>query len=225
MSTITLETSQANVTGPATDNSQVALTAHEILTLLSLNIGPSATASRELFRLPDRADDAELMEMGMSTLLVRGLGVLEDEEFSPSGPAFGIAASLTTAVEWIELGIVAGPATHAYFLVGSPAGNLVVSVDRLSIFGFRPLNDSTPLLEQAISLTRNALADPSLAKPAVVITQHVGLGGEDTTASIRVAADGSTALAGSPLTADGGLSEIDITDADLYEKYGQSLAF
>ncbi|MGA7204833.1 MAG: hypothetical protein WBX27_09415 [Specibacter sp.] len=221
VSTSTEQSSQA----PTSDGNVMALTAHEVLTLLSLNLGASATTTRELFRLPDRSSDEELMEMGLSTLLVRGLGALDGEDFTPAGPAFGIAASLTTAVEWLELGIVAGDANYAYFLVGSPAGNLVVSVDRLSIYQFRPLAETTSLLDQAVALTRNALTDPASPKPAVVVTRHLGSDGENTTASIRIAEDGSAALLGAPEIEGGGLSPIETAGSDVFEKYKAALAF
>lgn len=214
-----ITTEQSN---PAGDSEAIVLTAHEVLTLLSLNLGEPSTTTRELFRLPDRADDSEVMEAGLSTLLVRGYGHLDGEVFSPVGPAGEIAAILTTASEWFELGIVTDKATYAYFLIAGAAGKLIVSVDRLSIYQFRPLNDSA-LIDQLVSLTEKALHDPATPKPAVVIAKHLIPGGAEATASIRMDQDGTAALAGAPATADGGLSEIETSQDSIFDAYRKAL--
>jgi hypothetical protein len=101
----------------------------------------------------------------------------------------------------------------------------VVSVDRLSIYQFRPLGDSPTLLDQAVALTRNALSDRSLPKPAVVVARHLGPDGDGPSASIHVAADGSVELAGPPATEGGGLTPIAVSAETVYDTYKTALAF
>lgn len=195
---------------PDTGPEPLLLTEHEILALLMLNDTESAQRSRKVLHMPEVDDESDYMRAGITTLLVRGHATVEDDNISAEGVARSVASVLTTADEWLEIGIVTNEHSHIYFAAASSAGNVLANMNRLGVHELLPLDPKTGLLDVGLGIARNALTDESTEKPVAVNITHHGLGQEALTASLLADSGGHWHLAAEPRDEQGELSRSEV---------------
>lgn len=79
----------------------------EIVALLNLNKGNEANNSAHALRLENELDDIKMISAGASSLVARGLAIVEqDGELSVSGPVAAVTSALTSAVRRMEISLL-----------------------------------------------------------------------------------------------------------------------
>lgn len=201
------------------------LTEHEILALLTLNDTEAAQRSRRILHLPEAGDESDYMRAGITTLLVREHATVEQDNVTAQGVARSVASVLTTAGEWLEIGIVTNEHSHVYFAAASGAGNLLASMNRLGVHELLPLDPKTELLDVGLGIARNALADESTKKPAAVNITHHGFEKESRAASVLADAEGKWHLAAEPRDEQGELTRSEVPADEAISKLNEALTF
>ncbi|GAB3267106.1 hypothetical protein GCM10027562_32950 [Arthrobacter pigmenti] len=201
------------------------LTEHEILALLTLNDTEHAQRSRKVLHLPEVGDESDYMRAGITTLLVREHATVEEDNVTAQGVARMVASVLTTAGEWLEIGIVTNEHSHVYFAAASTAGNLLASMNRLGVHELLPLDPETDLLDVGLGIARNALTDEDTEKPVAVNITHHGCEQESRAASVLADAGGKWHLAAEPRDEQGELTRYEVAAEDAIAKFKAALAF
>ncbi|WP_035768736.1 hypothetical protein [Arthrobacter castelli] len=210
---------------PENDPEPLLLTEHEILALLTLNDTEPARRSRTVLHLPEVDDESDYMRAGITTLLVRGHATVEEDNVSAQGVARSVASVLTTAGEWLEIGIVTNEHSHVYFAAASAVGNVLASMNRLGVHELLPLDPRTELLDVGMGIARNALTDEGTEKPvAVNITRH-GAEQDSVTASMLADSDGRWHLAAEPRNEQGELAKSEVPADEAVGKLNDALTF
>lgn len=199
------------------------LTEHEILALLSLNDTESARRSRTVMHLPEVEDESDYMRAGITTLLVREHATVEEDNIAAQGVALSVASVLTTAEEWLEIGIVTNEHSHVYFAVASAAGNMLANMNRLGVHELLPLDPGAELLDIGLGIARNALTDEGTAKPVAVNITHHGLEADSRSASVLADADGRWHLAGEPRDEQGEMTRSEVNAEEALGKFKDAL--
>lgn len=208
---------------PETAPEPLLLTEHEILALLTLNDTESARTTRKVLRLPDAADESDYMRAGVSTLVVRNHAVVGDEDVTAQGVARSVASVMTTAGEWLEIGIATNEHSHVYFAISSVTGSVLASLNTLGVHELLPLDPKADLLETGLHIVKNALADDDTAKPVAVNVTHYGFGHPPATASVLADADGRWYVAAEPRDQQGDLTKTEVDGGQALMKLSDAL--
>lgn len=210
---------------PETDPEPLLLTEHEILALLTLHDTEAARRSRKVLHLPEADEDSDYMRAGITTLLVRNHAAADGASVTAVGAAHSAAAVLTTADEWLEIGIVTNEHSHIYFGAASEAGGVLASMNHLGVHELLPLAPQAGLLDVAMGIARNALTDERTEPPVAINITHHGSERDSVAASMLADADGRWHLAAEPRDEEGELTKTEVAPEDAFGKLGDALAF
>ncbi len=210
---------------PETDPEPLLLTEHEILALLTLHNTEAARRSRKVLHLPEAGDDSDYIRAGITTLLVRNHATADGDSVTAQGAAHSAVAVLTTADEWLEVGIVTNEHSHIYFGAASDAGGVLASMNHLGVHELLPLAPQAGLLEVAIGIARNALTDERTGPPVAINITHHGFERDSRAASVLADADGRWYLAAEPRDDDGELTKTEVAPEEAFGRLSDALAF
>lgn len=132
----------------------IVLTGHEIVFILGLGHGPSSDNSRSALELVagDAASDPALY--GMTTLLARGFGHLEDGDLVLDGPVRHIATALLRAETWMRVAVVADEGVTVYVVAQSPTAAIALQAQALGTYAITPIKVDTDLRELSVDVVR-----------------------------------------------------------------------
>lgn len=137
-------TGTAEHDGPAgaapPDPGPVPMTEHELAALIGVGPGPAATLSAQALGLSELVRIPQVDRAGWQTLLLRGLGRLDEESVTAVGPAHVIAGVLTTAAEWALLDVSGPGFAEGCAIVASPAGALLVEYRPTGVHPVTPID-------------------------------------------------------------------------------------
>ena len=187
-----------------TTTDSLQLTEHEILALLAFNDGESTALTREIFRLTPQAGNEQLTKAGMTTLLVRGLAEMNQDDLVLKGPTEFLAAVMATAGEWLEVALLTPDRNHVMFAVASAGGVFVANANGNGTHGFTPLKNDSPVLKFGLDAAAHYLgvsgpesggSSPDARRPVAAQIKHHGLGVQPRTANLMVDESGTWQLA------------------------------
>lgn len=147
------------------DTATLRITEAELVTLLLLTNNAAATRTAHVLGLEPQLANGEIDRAGMQTLLVRELGVLEGDRFSPQGPAQVIAAIVGSATEWLVTTVDGPDVQTAVVVVASPDARLMVVVMPTGVHEVRPIDPTGPLTDVPRVLAESFAADTTYRKP------------------------------------------------------------
>ncbi len=191
------------------------LTTFELATLLSLVEGAAAAQSAASLRLPDPRD-AISRRAGLSSLVVRGLVDLGHGRITPQGKAGAVAGVLTTADQWVEIGVARRDTADAAVLVGAGQDVLLLSPRGFDVWDVLPVDGSKDLVDAGIELARQGVEVTGADEPVAVsvkVTRATG----SAVASAHRDAQGGWQVAIEPADPDGRLTILDDAPADQAE--------
>ncbi|WP_435737402.1 hypothetical protein V5D56_02060 [Cellulosimicrobium sp. PMB13] len=189
------------------------LTTFELVALLSLSPGPAAEQSAASLRVAGPGTDATAQRAGLASLLVRELAEVRDGLITARGNAGGVAAVLTTATRWVEVGVARSESGDGAVLVEAPGGALLITPRGLDLWDVLPVEPGTDLVRAGVDLARRGV-DVTPAEAAVAVTVKVTTASGSTVASAHRAPDGAWQLALEPADAEGRLTVQDDAPAD-----------
>ena len=132
------------------------LTRHEMSYLLSLDDSDSARMSSNRLNLP--ADDGS-NPVGAATLVVRGLASVADDLVLPESHAAVTSWILSTAFEWIEIGVLADRTQDALLLVTNEDAAVMLGEGPLGIFRIALAPNGEDMRRFAASFIAGTLAE------------------------------------------------------------------
>ncbi|ACZ30497.1 hypothetical protein Xcel_1466 [Xylanimonas cellulosilytica DSM 15894] len=177
----------------------IGLTGFELLSLLSLGDEPGAQTTREHLRLPDVASDSPLLAAGVSSLILRGLCLMDGSTLEPQGDLRALVSVLRTATRWLEVNVVAGPGKQAIggaLLVGSGNGSVLLEPRPHSIWHAWPLAPTDTLPAVGVRVVK-AHYDRHDTRPLAARLRLTGDAGSRA-AALRFTADGRAEIAAGP---------------------------
>lgn len=122
-------------TGFTDDDETLGFTAHELAYLVGLVPGARADLARQRLGIPDgEPAAAERMLAGASTLMVRGLAdVLDEEKIVPDGAAALVAIALNESIGWCEVAFLEEDDGEAAFVAVAAQFSVVLAPRALGI--------------------------------------------------------------------------------------------
>lgn len=135
----------------------IALTSHEVITLLSLDVSDSLTRARRILKLSGNHETAETVLAGMSTLHVRGLVRIHAGVVAPTNQGRDVARIFAESTRWVRVTVSDDEVTNQVWIVASPLGNLLMQKDVLGIFATKRIVTDN-IVDAAIERAKEAFA-------------------------------------------------------------------
>lgn len=133
----------------------IALTSHEVITLLSLDVSDVLKRARSILKLSGNHETAETVLAGMSTLHVRGLVRIHAGVAAPTNQGRDLARIFAESTRWAQVTISDYEITDQLWLCESPLGNLCLRKDVLGIFDTKRIAFDD-IIESALEHARQA---------------------------------------------------------------------
>ncbi|WP_104086703.1 hypothetical protein [Arthrobacter sp. GMC3] len=155
---------------------ELRMTDHELLALLSMAPTESAATTLGLFRLDKLAENQLLQNAGLTTLLVRGLAQSQGEKIVPVGHCAVVGTVLAQAQEWLEISLTTPTAEHVLFTAGSNVGAVLLSLSPLGVHEIQPIESGPAMLALALHLCREYLTSAAEGLPATAAVRRLRTG-------------------------------------------------
>ncbi|MCQ9166081.1 MULTISPECIES: hypothetical protein [unclassified Arthrobacter] len=174
--------------------SELRMTDHELLALLSMTPTESAATTMELFRLDQHAGNELLQNAGLTTLLVRGLAEAQGERIVPVERCAVVGTVLSQAQEWLEIALTTPTTEHVLFTAGSNVGAVLLTLSPFGVHEIQPIESGPAMLALGLHLCREYLAGAAEGLPATAVVKRVRIGQDAVIAQLAAAESGDWTL-------------------------------
>jgi hypothetical protein len=178
---------------PMTDT-ELRMTDHELLALLSMTPTESAATTLGLFRLDQHAGNELLQNAGLTTLLVRGLAETQGELIVPVERCAVVGTVLSQAQEWLEISLATPSTEHVLFAVGSNVGAVLLSLGPFGVHEIQPIESGAAMLALGLHLCREYLVGAAEGLPATAVVKRIVTGREPVIVQLAAVESGDWTL-------------------------------
>lgn len=173
---------------------ELRLTDHELLTLLSMTPTESAAVTLGLLRLDQHGDNELLHNAGLTTLMVRGLATPQGEKIVPVDKTAIVGTVLSQAQEWLEIKLTTPNSEHVLFAVGSNVGAVLLSISPFGVHEIQPIESGPAMLELALHLCNEYLTGAAEGLPATAVVRRLRVDAEAVVAQLTAVESGDWVL-------------------------------
>lgn len=135
----------------------IALTSHEVITLLSLDVSDAVGRARRILKLSGNHETAETVLAGMSTLYVRDLVKIHAGVAAPTNQGRDVARIFAESTRWAQVTVSDDEVTDQLWICESPLGKLLLQKDVLGIFATRRIVTDN-IVDTALEHAKQAFA-------------------------------------------------------------------
>ncbi|WP_104110226.1 hypothetical protein [Arthrobacter sp. N199823] len=175
-------------------DTELRMTDHELLVLLSMTPTESAAVTLGLLRLDQHGDNELLHNAGLTTLLVRGLASPQGEKIVPVDRCAVVGTVLSQAQEWLEIKLTTPTSEHVLFAVGSNVGAVLLSLSPYGVHEIQPIESGAAMLELALHLSNEYLTGAAEGLPATAVVRRLRVDGEAVVAQLTAVESGEWVL-------------------------------
>lgn len=175
-------------------DSELRMTDHELLALLSMTPTESAAVMLGLLRLDAHGDNELLHNAGLTTLLVRGLAAPQGEKIVPVDKCAVVGTVLSQAQEWLEIKLTTPTSEHVLFAVGSNRGAILLSISPFGVHEIQPIESGPAMVELGLHLCNEYLAGAAEGLPATAVVRRLRVDGEAIVAQLTAVENGDWML-------------------------------
>ncbi|MFQ4150049.1 hypothetical protein AAGW05_15380 [Arthrobacter sp. LAPM80] len=199
---------------------ELRMTDHELLALLSMTPTESAAVTRDLLRLDQHADNQLLHNAGLTTLMARGLAEPQGEKIVPVEKGAVVGSVLSQAQEWLEISLTTPTSNHVLFAVGSNVGAILLSINHFGLHEVQPIESGPAMLVLGLHLCNEYLTGAAEGLPATAAIRRIRLGQETVVVGLTAVENGDWLLGGG---ADSGPAEEALPAAEAMAKFKAAL--
>lgn len=171
-------------------DTELRMTDHELLVLLSMTPTESAAVTLGLLRLDQHGDNELLHNAGLTTLMVRGLASPQGEKIVPVDRCAVVGTVLSQAQEWLEIKLTTPTSEHVLFAVGSNVGAVLLSLSPYGVHEIQPIESGAAMLELALHLSNEYLTGAAEGLPATAVVRRLRVDGEAVVAQLTAVESG-----------------------------------
>ena len=171
-------------------DTELRMTDHELLALLSMAPTESAATALRLLHLDAHNDNQLLHHAGLTTLLVRGLAAQQGGKIVPVDKGAVVGSVFSQAQEWLEIKLTTPSSSHVLFAVGSNVGALLLSVNPYGVHDVQPIESGPALLELGVHLAGEYLVGAAEGLPATAALRRMRVDAPDTAAQLTAVESG-----------------------------------
>ncbi|AIY01636.1 hypothetical protein ART_2037 [Arthrobacter sp. PAMC 25486] len=175
-------------------DTELRMTDHELLTLLSMTPTESAAVTLGLLRLDQHGDNELLHNAGLTTLMVRGLASPQGEKIVPVDKCAVVGTVLSQAQEWLEIKLTTPTSEHVLFAVGSNVGAVLLSISPYGVHEIQPIESGAAMLELALHLCNEYLTGAAEGLPATAVVRRLRVDAEAVVAQLTAVESGDWVL-------------------------------
>ncbi|ALO66075.1 hypothetical protein AS189_05660 [Arthrobacter alpinus] len=175
-------------------DTELRMTDHELLVLLSMTPTESAAITLGLLRLDQHGDNELLHNAGLTTLMVRGLASPQGEKIVPVDRCAVVGTVLSQAQEWLEIKLTTPTSEHVLFAVGSNVGAVLLSISPYGVHEIQPIESGAAMLELALHLSNEYLTGAAEGLPATAVVRRLRVDGEAVVAQLTAVESGEWVL-------------------------------
>lgn len=175
-------------------DTELRMTDHELLTLLSMTPTESAAVTLGLLRLDQHGDNELLHNAGLTTLMVRGMAEPQGEKIVPVEKAAVVGSVLSQAQEWLEISLTTPTSSHVLFAVGSNVGAVLLSISPHGVHEIQPIESGPAMLELGIHLGNEYLTGAAEGLPATAVIRRLRVDAEPVVAQLTAVEAGDWVL-------------------------------
>ncbi|WP_218713123.1 hypothetical protein [Arthrobacter sp. BF1] len=175
-------------------DTELRMTDHELLVLLSMTPTESAAVTLGLLRLDQHGDNELLHNAGLTTLMVRGLASPQGEKIVPVDRCAVVGTVLSQAQEWLEIKLTTPTSEHVLFAVGSNVGAVLLSLSPYGVHEIQPIESGAAMLELALHLSNEYLTGAAEGLPATAVVRRLRVDGEAVVAQLTAVESGEWVL-------------------------------
>ncbi|NVM96447.1 hypothetical protein [Arthrobacter wenxiniae] len=173
---------------------ELRMTDHELLALLSMTPTESAATTLGLFHLDQHTGNELLQNAGLTTLLVRGLAEPQGERILPVERCAVVGTVLSQAQEWLEISLTTPSTQHVLFAVGSNVGAVLLNLSPVGTHEIQPIESGSAMLTLGLHLCREYLAGAAEGLPATAVVKRLRAGQEPVIAQLAAVEAGDWTL-------------------------------
>lgn len=175
-------------------DTELRMTDHELLVLLSMTPTESAAVTLGLLRLDQHGDNELLHNAGLTTLMVRGLASPQGEKIVPVDRCAVVGTVLSQAQEWLEIKLTTPTSEHVLFAVGSNVGAVLLSLSPYGVHEIQPIESGAAMLELALHLSNEYLTGAAEGLPATAVVRRLRVDGDAVVAQLTAVESGEWVL-------------------------------
>lgn len=175
-------------------DTELRMTDHELLVLLSMTPTESAAVTLGLLRLDQHGDNELLHNAGLTTLMVRGLASPQGEKIVPVDRCAVVGTVLSQAQEWLEIKLTTPTSSHVLFAVGSNVGAVSLSISPYGVHEIQPIESGAAMLDLALHLSNEYLTGAAEGLPATAVVRRLRVDGEAVVAQLTAVESGDWVL-------------------------------
>lgn len=176
------------------NDTELRMTDHELLVLLSMTPTESAAVTLGLLRLDQHGDNELLHNAGLTTLMVRGLATPQGEKIVPVDRCAVVGTVLSQAQEWLEIKLTTPTSSHVLFAVGSNVGAVLLSISPYGVHEIQPIESGAAMLDLALHLSNEYLTGAAEGLPATAVVRRLRVDGESVVAQLTAVESGDWVL-------------------------------
>ena len=176
------------------NETELRMTDHELLVLLSMTPTESAAVTLGLLRLDQHGDNELLHNAGLTTLMVRGLASPQGEKIVPVDRCAVVGTVLSQAQEWLEIKLTTPTSSHVLFAVGSNVGAVLLSISPYGVHEIQPIESGAAMLDLALHLSNEYLTGAAEGLPATAVVRRLRVDGESVVAQLTAVESGDWVL-------------------------------
>lgn len=176
------------------NDTELRMTDHELLVLLSMTPTESAAVTLGLLRLDQHGDNELLHNAGLTTLMVRGLATPQGEKIVPVDRCAVVGTVLSQAQEWLEIKLTTPTSSHVLFAVGSNVGAVMLSISPYGVHEIQPIESGAAMLDLALHLSNEYLTGAAEGLPATAVVRRLRVDGESVVAQLTAVESGDWVL-------------------------------
>lgn len=173
---------------------ELRMTDHELLALLSMTPTESAATTLTLFRLDQHLNNELLKNAGLTTLMVRGLAQAQGEKIVPVENCAVVGTVLSQAQEWLDISLTTPSTQHILFAAGSNVGAVLLTLSPHGVHEIQPIESGPAMLTLGLHLSREYLAGAAEGLPATVAIKRLRAGEESIFAQLTAVESGDWTL-------------------------------
>lgn len=173
---------------------ELRMTDHELLTLLSMTPTESAAMMLGLLRLDQHGDNELLHNAGLTTLMVRGLAAPQGEKIVPVDKTAVVGKVLSQAQEWLEIKLTTPTSSHVLFTAGSNVGAVLLSISPYGVHEIQPIASGDAMLELGLHLVTEYLVGAAEGLPATAVIRRLRVEAEAVVAELTAVESGDWVL-------------------------------
>jgi len=173
---------------------ELRMTDHELLALLSMTPGDPASTALALFGLEQHVANDLLRQAGLTTLLVRGLAEMQGGKVVPVQHCAVVGSVLSQAQEWLEISFTTPTSQHALFTAGSNVGAVLLGLNPYGVHEVQPIASGPAMLALGLHLCREYLGGAAEGLPATAVIRRLRTGQEDVVAQLTAVESGDWLL-------------------------------